>query len=428
MRVLTYSGALLAGVLTSPISLAMPCALDEVPGASLLIPYFSVSACPSDSSPPSRDTQFELINTAAAPVLNQVTIWSNAGVPVFNFEVYLAGYSRQSISMADLLCNGTLPSTGSGISPHGPASDPAVSLPGCNDGTDPGNGAPVFGGAGAISLQDRQTLQAELQGMAGTGGSCAALPNAAGNSEGYITVDSVTACTDFTPADSDFYSILAFENVLTGDFSLIDQANNSQASFPAVSIEAAEPGIFSAGDVTFYGRYNGQNASDRREPLPTTYMPRLLNGGTYDNTSLLVWRETNASASRFACDTTPTWFPLDLTNTSGQDNQAVIEISNSGVGTALASQPSIPLATQSLDSAGLGLRESFSSLWMNLQHSQTVYAGSGNNRFGQAWVGSISQSSGRFADGIGAPALDSSCTNADFDFTSPGPTVNFVTF
>lgn len=406
-------------------ALATPCALDEVPAATLLIPYFDVSECPSEGSPSevTRDTVFEVINTDKAATLTKVTLWSNAGVPVFDFDIYLAGYSRQGISLGALLCNGTLPSTGAGVSDHGQFSDSPTSFAGCNDTPDPGNGAPVYGGDGAVSEAERTRIRTELLGQSANGTSCAALPSGNGLANGYITIDSVSECGSLTPADSGYYGIISHNNRLTGNVHLVDRSLNSQASFPAVAIESAEPGVFAAGDVTFYGRYNGRDASDRREPLPTTYFPRLIDAGAYDAATLLVWRESNGDASRFSCTGGPSWHPLGLSNTTGQDNQAVFEIDESGVGGRLGSSPEFPLATQAVDTSALGLKSSSSALWMNLQHDGTVYAGNPPDRFGQAWVGTITTSPGRFSEGISAAAIDSSCTNADFDATSPGPRI-----
>jgi len=85
-----------------------------------------------------------------------------------------------------------------------------------------------------------------------------------------------------------------------------------------VALEAVPDGdsTFANGSVTFYGRYNGQSASDGREPLPTKYAaPFELNA---TEPEVFVWRESDAQASPIACGSTPSWYPLEHSNRSGQ--------------------------------------------------------------------------------------------------------------
>src|SRR5690606_34307950 len=58
---------------------------DTVPAATLLLPYFAVDL----ANPNGAQTRFSVINTAAAPTLAKVTLWSNLGIPTFSFDVYL---------------------------------------------------------------------------------------------------------------------------------------------------------------------------------------------------------------------------------------------------------------------------------------------------------------------------------------------------
>jgi hypothetical protein len=101
----------------------------DTAGATLLLPYFEVDL----SNPTGMNTIFSINNMGttsnpsfgATAILVHVVIWSDLGVPVFNFNVYLTGYDIQLIDMRSVL-TGSLPQTASAgqdphdtISPHG---------------------------------------------------------------------------------------------------------------------------------------------------------------------------------------------------------------------------------------------------------------------------------------------------------------------
>ncbi|HXT22207.1 MAG TPA: hypothetical protein VN923_15750, partial [Thermoanaerobaculia bacterium] len=101
--------------------------VDDVPAATLLLPYFEVDL----DNPAHRDTLFSINNASATAILSHVTVWSTWSIPVIDFDVYLTGFDVQTINLADILINGNLPQTASvgqdpqqsargiGISPHG---------------------------------------------------------------------------------------------------------------------------------------------------------------------------------------------------------------------------------------------------------------------------------------------------------------------
>src|SRR5687768_14464504 len=80
--------------------------IDDVPAATLLLPYFEVDL----NSTNGVTTLFSINNASATAVLAHVTVWTDLSVPVLDFDVYLTGLDVQTINMRDVL-NGILPFT-----------------------------------------------------------------------------------------------------------------------------------------------------------------------------------------------------------------------------------------------------------------------------------------------------------------------------
>jgi hypothetical protein len=129
------------------------------------------------------------------------------------------------------------------------------------------------------------------------------------NAIGYATIDVVANCTSRMPLDPLYYSTdLLFDNVLIGDYqqigaspagtgpaSAVDAAGN-----PMVHIRAVPEGGGAGSDVptalpyTFYDRYTpaANRTVDRRQPLPSTFAARCIQGGTSAFwTNATIWRE-----------------------------------------------------------------------------------------------------------------------------------------
>jgi hypothetical protein len=83
--------------------------IDDVPAATLLLPYFEVDIV----DPNGVNTLFSINNASATAVLAHVTVWSDQSVPVLDFDVYLTGYDVQMINLRDIFVNGNLPRTAS---------------------------------------------------------------------------------------------------------------------------------------------------------------------------------------------------------------------------------------------------------------------------------------------------------------------------
>src|SRR5262245_17251516 len=80
--------------------------IDEVPAATLLLPYFEVDL----GRPDGINTLFSINNAAAAAAIAHVTLWTDQSVPTLDFDVYLTGYDVQTINVRDIF-DGRLPRT-----------------------------------------------------------------------------------------------------------------------------------------------------------------------------------------------------------------------------------------------------------------------------------------------------------------------------
>src|ERR1041384_5043915 len=92
-------------VLSGPAN-ALICTVDDVPAATLLLPYFEVDL----DDPNGINTLFSINNASATAVLAHVVLWSDLSVPTFDFNIYLTGYDVQTVSIRDIF-NGTVPRT-----------------------------------------------------------------------------------------------------------------------------------------------------------------------------------------------------------------------------------------------------------------------------------------------------------------------------
>jgi len=126
---------------------------------------------------------------------------------------------------------------------------------------------------------------------------------------GYATIDVVKTCGLSFPNTAAYYDDLLYDNVLTGDFQSIDPnaaTGNYAAGNPLVHIRAVPEGGAAGAVVstdlpyTFYDRYTpaSSRAMDRRQPLPSVFSARFVQGGAGAlNTNFQIWREgagTNA--------------------------------------------------------------------------------------------------------------------------------------
>jgi hypothetical protein len=381
--------------------------IDNVPAATLLLPYFEVDI--SGATPAGMNTIFSINNAAATAVLAHVTVWTDQSIPVLDFDIYLTGYDSQSLSLFDVLKNGLLPRTASAgqdpvgtISPKGQWSQD-INFASCNGVLPYSNPAlnPAF----------LAHLQAVLQGKPSpTFGTCYGSRKNDNILRGYVTVDTVNACNVLFPSQlaTGYDGVLTDQNVLWGDYIHVNTLTNFARGETLVHIESC-PTCFVPGDHTFYGRYANGTAIDAREPLPTTMVARYqLNGG---GTDFLIWREggDQASATNYNCSLQgpSQWYPLRAAQVAIFDETEQVvapEIcsrgSNCDVSTAIPNE-----AQRVHVSTGLHAPFAFGWAYLNLQWGPLPSYG---DNFAQMWItNQISPSSdGRFSVGWDAIQLD----------------------
>jgi hypothetical protein len=414
---------------------AVICTIDDVPAATLLVPYFEVDL----DDPWGTSTLFTINNASATAVLAHVVLWSDLSVPVLDFNVYLTGYDVQSINMRDIIERGILPRTASagqdtGENEPDPAPTPGaisnqgafsqdINFASCAGQLPPPVLPPLF----ITHLQN--ALTGEFSSILG---GCAGFDFPDRIARGYATVDTVNNCTLRFPGDSGYFvsggqGDATNQNVLWGDVFYVEEGENFAQGETLVHIEAdaSNPETSVPGEYTFYGRYTGWTAADNREPLATNFATRFVQGGAFDGgTQLLVWRDSKVAQGAFKCGTLPAWYPL------GQETIVIFdEEENPGITQAFPVSPQppgdviTPFRAEAqrvlVSGADLPVTPSFGWLYLNLNTTVTP-AGANppeDPAAAQAWVTVLMSAEGRFSVGYDAVQLDSACNAAH---TAPG--------
>jgi len=288
------------------------CDISVAPAATLLLPYFDVNLANGQAD----DTLWTVTNVSNLPQIAHVTVWTDRSYPVLDFNIFLTGYDVQSISMFDVLVNGRL----SGL--DGTTSDEDIQPVGERSADNDDNPLLDISNCDILARQIPPTSLAPIVSALTTGlyapAGCTTAATRIGNlqadghARGYITVDVAESCgTDF-PTDALYYSTeILFDNVLIGDYQQVDRTNNFAQGNPMVHIRAipeggdvgttGTPGFVTNFDRTFYSRYQAGGVADRRQPLPSTFAARWINGGVGQlNTSYKIWRE-GVTGNSLAC-------------------------------------------------------------------------------------------------------------------------------
>jgi hypothetical protein len=394
-----------AQVVFTPITPLPFTAISETAGATLLVPYFEVDL----STPNGRNTIFTIniggrldavtingtpqgqSNNAPTAVLAHVTIWSDLGVPVFNFNVYLTGYDVETVNMRNVLA-GTLPQTASAgqdptdtISPKGIHSQD-INFASCTN---------VLPSGGLTALQI-SNLTASLTGNAAPT-LCSGINHSDNVARGYITVDTVNSCSQLNAGDPNYFGNVATnQNHLTGEVYYVDPSNSISRGGNVVHIHSPDNGftdpiVTTSGNYTFYGRLNGFTAIDQREPLSTSFSARFNPGGTLNSwrvptplagrTTLIVWRDPKVPQAPFACGTLPAWYPLGQESITAFDEQEHPQ--------TITNVTPFPAATQMVQIGSTALPVSFPAgiLWLDLNTTVAGAAGPSTDfTAAQAWV------------------------------------------
>ncbi len=261
------------------------CASGPVPAATLLIPYFEVDLAAAEG----RTTLVAVTNAGDHATLAHVVLWTDWGVPTLAFDLVLAQDDVQTLNLRDLFA-GDLPPTGGALFP---------------DCTDPVT-LPALDTAALTALRRQHTgLSDALNHCSGSGRGG---PDVA---TGYLTIDVTRRCSANIryPSSNGYFAaggsgtgVASDENLLLGDFFLVDAVQNLAAGNEAVHI-LADVTRYGGQPATFYGGWIGHSGDDARAPLGTRYRARFLNGGAFSGgTDLVVWAEPSlATATGVQC-------------------------------------------------------------------------------------------------------------------------------
>jgi hypothetical protein len=392
---------LLALVVTPAAHAGDVCSIDLRPAATLLLPYFEVD--PSDAA--GMTTLFSVNNASAAAVLANVVVWTDLGVPTLAFQLYLTGYDIQTINLRDVF-NGSLVGTASAgqdpqdtISPQGAYSQD-LNLASCS---------------GVLPYQRLPDsfvthLRAAHSGQfSGVFNGCAGQNLQDGRLRGYVTVDTVGACTQKIPSDPGYFGpggVATNDNILWGDYIYIDTANKYSDGENLVRIKAF-PGAFHQGQLTFYGRYVGLSGVDARQALPTVWASRYVNGGAFSGgTDLVVWRDSFQVSRPFRCGTTQVG--PGIAEGIFDEEEHLVTIGSYPIGPPLPPlPPAAPAAANKIHVGAANLPVPFNFGWFFLDLSTPL--GSPVFYWGQSWVETILKAQGQYSVGFSATPLNSSC-------------------
>lgn len=292
------------------------CTPDQVPAATLLVPYFELDLAPGATD----DVIVTLNNADAEAALVHATFWTDWAQPTVSFEIYLTGYDVLTFKLREAFGQGNLPITADLQSDPGDTISPSpdiaqeTSFPGCAS-VFPGYINPILNAARLERLRDGHSGQP----ISTLGNSCLGASHGDQVARGFITFDSVSRCSTGFPTDpgGDFpyfveggLGIANNRNSLWGDYLIHKPQQGRLEAMAMAHIEAAD-GLASATGYTFYGGFTPAAGSDDREPLGSVWaVPGILSG----TGEMVVWRDPTAapaaSGSGFGCGIGPNWAPL----------------------------------------------------------------------------------------------------------------------
>jgi hypothetical protein len=402
------------------------CDVGVYPAATLLLPYFAVDLDAPVSV--ARTTVMTIVNTSRQPQIGRLTVWTDLGYPVFTFNVFLTGYDVQALNLYDILVRGVI------------APDRGTSNANTPGSRSLGNGAnPLFLPDAATTcssarmpvqlpvniLTDFQNaLTTGSYSLCGTSKIGTTHPRSAAT--GYVTVDVVANCLFASPADPAFYDQVLYDNVLTGDYEEISPnpaTGNYAGGNPLVHIRAVPEGgaagvpIATNLPYTFYSRFapSGRPNMDRRQPLPSVFSARFIQGGgAAFNTDFRIWREpvsgTTSNCAIYASNAKPF---VEVVRFDERENPTVLATPAATIPAAasVASSSSIFPPLTSTDVAG----------WMYLNLHNSATTPSDGSRPSQNWVTVDMFAEGRYSVMFDATMLSNGCSRA---VATSGTTLN----
>jgi hypothetical protein len=281
------------------------CDIGVAPAATLLLPYFEVDV----TAPPEQaeTTIFTITNVGREPQIASVTLWSDWSYPLLTFDVFLTGYDVYSLNLRDLFVTGDLTATGSMQLPAGSRSlgnhaNPRHLAEAQRTCVNPPRSLPR-------AMREELVAALTIGRVPECGG--AQIGAIHTRAIGYVTIDLVATCSPLLPTHPDYWSELLYDNVLIGDYAYVSPdraAGNYATAAPLVHIRAIPEGGPAGERVpnelpyTFYDRLTpaASKKIDRRQPLPSTFAARFIQGGMTESqggmtgflTNLRIWRET----------------------------------------------------------------------------------------------------------------------------------------
>jgi hypothetical protein len=424
------------------------CDISVAPAATLLLPYFEVAQDRTGET-----TLFTVTNVSRFPAIAHVVLWTDFSYPVIDFNIYLTGYDVQGINLNDVIWQGII-APASGPKELGTGTDVSTGA-GTGDFDEPENGVYDFGNCaglpGTVPAFYRARMQSAftLGSVAGVPGdptftACARVGNPHENAVGYATIDVVNLCTTALPTDGDIYfsTEIRFDNILIGDYQQVNSGNNFAQGNPMVHIRAipelnGDPGINPTNFTrTFYTRYQGAapNTIDRRQPLPSTFAARWINGGTGAfQTSYKIWREGVNPGT--VCATVPANGTLVVDETvvfdeheNGEGVAAEEADFSPVIGTEAITTPETSLQpiTPGADMFPQSIVSNAAAGWVYMNLQNPADPDSANGVATQNWVIVSMRAEGRYSVDFDAAWLGNGCSPVAeiTGFSGNGPAVN----
>jgi hypothetical protein len=353
--------------------------IDVVPAATVLYPWFEVDP----ANPNGVNTLLTLQNASATAILAHVTLWTDYGIPTATFNIYLTGYDVETIDMYAVLQR-VPPRTASAgqdptdtISPHGPMSQD-INFASCT-GLLPDVQDSVL--APQIIAAHRGQEASDYFGGAGF---CGGHNYGDGRARGFVTIDTVNNCTPRKPGAVGYFingggGDATNQNVMLGDYVILDRPNDRVLADNAVHLEAA-PGVggtvsyppdpvTAVGAYTFYSRFAASGGHDNREPLPTAWAGRY----SVSRTTIGYWRDPGVKPVPFACGGAPPFAPIDQRQIRAFGADGNVVAVNAG-----ARFPRVSGVTPASGASGLGLTSALGWTFLNLNLPTNVVQ--------QSWV------------------------------------------
>ena len=413
------------------------CDIAVAPAATLLLPHFEVDFEAPVST--ALTTRFTVINTSHLPQIARATIWTDWGFPAFTFDLFLTGYDVANVDLYELLNRGALPksvgetpgefSAGNTANPNHLPSMPA-------DCAARPTAIPEF------VLRDLRHILTTGRTLTGGGIVCPSqqgVPQQVGSNHGsaafgYITIDVVASCSSTLPDKPGYYqNELLYDNVLIGDWMMISpdpQAGNYAGGAPLVHIRAIPEGgpagtrVPTSLPLTFYDRLTGTapRSMDRRQPLPSTFATRFIQGGTGSfQTKLAIWRESVTGAGS-SCTQYAVNFNLDVADMVRFDEHENAVVRSPGV---IVIPQGFPGTNSSLfiSTAANMFPPNTSGdvagwMYLNLYNGGLPALPVTRN---QAWVTTFMYAEGRYAVAHDATALGNGCSTPPAPGARVGP-------